>query len=187
MTTMDDQTIVALYLARDEAAIALTQEKYERYCQSIAEQILQSREDAQECVNDAYHRAWDTIPPEKPSILSSYLGMLTRHIALDRLKARMAQKRGGGEVPLLLDELQECIGESDAQQEESVAIREALDGFLSTLPQRTRMIFVRRYWYTDAVATIARDYGLRESYVSTILSRTRKKLRKYLHGVGIDV
>lgn len=183
----DDQMIVALFYARDEAALAQAQQKYDAYCYYIAKQILDSHQDAEECVNDAWRRAWETIPPQNPTELSSYLGMLTRSLALDRLKQRNAQKRGGGQVPLVLDELQECIGEADAQDEQSEVIRQALDSFLATLPERTRMIFMRRYWYTDAVATIARDYGMRESHVSTILSRARKKLQQYLRGVGIDV
>ena len=184
---MNDDQIVALFHARDEAAIVGVQQKYGSYCQYIAEQILESREDAEECVNDTYRRAWDTIPPKRPSILSSYLGMLTRSLALDRLKQRNAQKRGGGTLTLILDELQECIGDSEARDEYSEVLREALDDFLATLPQRTRMVFVRRYWYTDAASTIARDYGMSESLVNTTLSRTRKKLKHHLHSVGIDV
>ena len=184
---MSDEKIIDLFWKRDETAIKETDKKYGRYCSTVSMSILHNELDAEECVNDAWRRAWETIPPQNPTELSSYLGMLTRSLALDRLKQRNAQKRGGGQVPLVLDELQECIGEADAQDEQSEVIRQALDSFLATLPERTRMIFMRRYWYTDAVATIARDYGMRESYVSTILSRARKKLQQYLRGVGIDV
>ncbi|MBQ7337856.1 MAG: sigma-70 family RNA polymerase sigma factor [Clostridia bacterium] len=183
---MDDKHIIAMFFARDEAAIARVQEKYARYCQYIAEQILGSREDAEECVNDMYRRAWETIPPQRPPILSSYLGMLTRHIALDRAKERRAQKRGGGMVELLLGELQECISDAEAQDEQSELLREALDIFLATLPQRTRVVFVRRYWYADTAAAIAKAYGMSESNVNTLLFRTRKKLRRHLREFGID-
>ncbi len=183
---MDDKSIVALLFARDESAITEVQQKYGRYCQSIAEQIVGSREDAEECVNDTYRRAWETIPPQKPSILSSYLGMLTRHIAIDRLKERHALKRGGGTLALILDELQECVADDEAKEEQNELLREALDLFLAALPQRTRMVFVRRYWYADSAANIAKDYRMSESNVNTLLFRTRKKLKKHLEEYGID-
>lgn len=182
---MNDETIVALLFARDEAAISHVQEKYGRYCQSIAERIVGSREDAEECVNDTYKKAWDTIPPQKPSILSSYLALLTRHIALDRVRKNRAAKRGGG-LDLILDELQECVSDTEADDAQNELLREVLDMFLASLPQRTRMVFVRRYWYTDPAAVIAKDYGMSESGVNTLLFRTRKQLKYFLQENGID-
>ena len=177
---MDDQQIVALFFARDEAAIARTQEKYDRYCQSIAERILGSREDAEECVNDAYHRAWETIPPEKPQLLSSYIGLLTRRISLNKARANRAVKRGGGELLLILDELQECIPDAAGEPADDFVVRDALNAFLAMLPPRTRIVFMRRYWHAQSAAEIAKDCGMSVSAVNTLLHRTRKQLEEYL-------
>ena len=178
---MDDAKIIALYEARDEKAIAETQQKYGGYCRYIAERILVSREDAEECVNDAYHKAWNTIPPQKPESLASYIGMLTRQLSLNRYKENHRQKRGAGEVPLVLDELQECIADrGDMPSADDITLRDAMNAFLAGLPQRTRMVFMRRYWYADEVTTIAADYGMSEGHVNVLLYRTRKKLKEYL-------
>ncbi len=177
---MDDEKIVALFFARDEAAIAKTQEKYAAYCMSIAVRILGSQEDAEECVNDAYHRAWDSIPPQKPSILSSYMGMLTRRISLNRARERRAAKRGNGELTLILDELQECIPDPGGESADDFVIRDALNAFLASLPQRTRIIFLRRYWYADSVHELAQKYRMSPSSIHTLLSRTRQKLESFL-------
>ena len=178
---MDDAKIIALYEARDEKAIAETQQKYGGYCRYIAERILASREDAEECVNDAYHKAWNTIPPQKPESLASYIGMLTRQLSFNRYKENHRQKRGGGEVPLILEELQECIADrGDMPSADDITLRDAMNAFLAGLPQRTRMVFMRRYWYADEVTTIAADYGMSEGHVNVLLYRTRKKLKEYL-------
>lgn len=185
---MDDAKIIALYEARDEKAIAETQQKYGGYCRYIAERILASKQDAEECVNDAYHKAWNTIPPQKPESLASYIGMLTRQLSFNRYKENHRQKRGGGEVPLILEELQECIADKDnVPNADDIALRDAMNAFLSNLPQRTRMVFMRRYWYADEVSTIAADYGMSESHVGVLLYRTRKKLKEYLEKEEIYV
>ena len=184
---MDDQQIVALFFARDEAAIARTQEKYDRYCQSIAERILGSREDAEECVNDAYHRAWETIPPEKPQLLSSYIGLLTRRISLNKARANRAVKRGGGELLLILDELQECIPDAAGEPADDFVVRDALNGFLAMLPQRTRIVFMRRYWYAMMPAELAKAEGMTVNAVTVKLYKTRNKLRKFLEERGYKV
>ncbi len=185
--TVDDQSIVAMYLARDEAAIAMTQKKYGRYCHCIAENILGNDADAEECVNDTYKKAWDTIPPQKPSVLSTYLGMLTRQISLNRARDMRAQKRGGGQLPLILEELEECIVDPDALPSDDGILRDALDAFLGTLPQRTRVVFMRRYWYAESARSIAKDCGMSEGSVHTLLSRTRKQLKDFLEQQHIDV
>ena len=178
---MDDAKIIALYEARDEAAIAETQKKYDGYCHYIAERILSSREDAEECVNDAYHKAWNTIPPQKPESLASYIGMLTRQLSLNRYKLNHRKKRGEGTLPLILDELAECVGDGgDMPTADDLALRDALDRFLRELPQRDRMVFLRRYWYADEVKRIATDYDMREGYVNVLLYRTRNKLKEFL-------
>ena len=178
---MDDVMIVSLFEARDESALAETQKKYENYCRTIAERILSSREDAEECVNDAYRKAWDTIPPQKPTSLASYMGMLTRQLSLNRLRQNKSAKRGGGDVPLVLEELQECISDrSDVPGADDLALRDTLNRFLGELPKRTRMMFMRRYWFTEDVARIAADFGVTEGHVNVLLCRTRKKLKQYL-------
>ena len=185
---MDDAKIIALYEARDEAAIAETEKKYGGYCHYIAGRILNSREDAEECVNDAYHKAWNTIPPQKPESLASYIGMLTRQLSLNRYKLNHRKKRGEGTLPLILDELAECVGDGgDMPTADDLALRDALDRFLGGLPQRTRMVFLRRYWYADEVSTIAADYGLSEGHVGVLLYRTRKKLKEFLEKEDIYV
>jgi len=185
--TAEDGDIVALYLARDEAALAMTQRKYGRYCHSIAENILGNAADAEECVNDALKKAWDTIPPHKPKTLSTYLGMLVRQISLNRARDLRAKKRGGGQLPLVLEELEECIADPDAAGASDDIVREALDIFLGGLPQRTRMVFMRRYWFADSISTIAATFGMREGSVHTLLSRTRKQLKDFLAQQHIDV
>ena len=178
---MDDVMIVSLFEARDESALAETQKKYENYCRTIAERILSSREDAEECVNDAYRKAWDTIPPQKPTSLASYMGMLTRQLSLNRLRQNKSAKRGGGDVPLVLEELQECISDrSDVPSADDMVLRDTLNRFLGELPKRTRMMFMRRYWFTEDVARIAADFGVTEGHVNVLLCRTRKKLKQYL-------
>ena len=178
---MDDVMIVSLFEARDESALAETQKKYENYCRTIAERILSSREDAEECVNDAYRKAWDTIPPQKPTSLASYMGMLTRQLSLNRLRQNKSAKRGGGDVPLVLEELQECISDrSDEPSADDMVLRDTLNRFLGELPKRTRMMFMRRYWFTEDVARIAADFGVTEGHVNVLLCRTRKKLKQYL-------
>ena len=184
---MNDERIVSLLLARDESALHAVQEKYGRYCYTIAERILGSHEDAEECVNDTYRRTWETIPPKRPSVLSTYLGMLTRSISLDRVRSHMAERRGGGQVILALDELAECVADAPANGEHDELLQQLLDEFLSSLPRKSVMVFVRRYWYMDRVADIAAAYDMNENSVNALLFRIRKKLKKYLHDAGIDV
>lgn len=178
---MDDTQIVDLYWARSETAIAETEKKYGRYCHYIAYRILNSDEDAREVVNDTYLKAWETIPPQRPSPLKPYLGTISRRLALNRYTAQNAQKRGG-QVALALEELAECIPNEDSGTElgESLALRQALNEFLRRLPRKTRKVFVRRYWYADTIAEIAEQYSMKESAVAMLLFRTRHKLKDYL-------
>ncbi len=186
---MEDQDIVALYWARSEQAIAETAKKYGRYCGYIANCILSNEADAEEVVSDTYLKAWNTIPPKRPESLKAYVGMLCRQLALDVYEARHAQKRNGGEVPLMLDELAECIpdAESDADIGECVALREALNRFLAALPEKARVIFLRRYWYAMPISQIAADFSMNENHVAVLLYRTRQKLKKHLNQEGFDV
>jgi RNA polymerase sigma-70 factor (ECF subfamily) len=183
---MDDQQIVDLYWQRDEKAIDQTQKKYGKYCHTIAYAILHSHEDAEECVNDTYLRAWGAIPPAKPGRLSTFLGKITRNLSLDRYEKNTAQKRSGP-VELVLDELSECIPDADSALDpiDMIALGDAINAFLGGLPQKTRQIFLRRYWYMSPVKDIARDTGMSEGAVKVSLLRTRESFKAYLEKEGI--
>ncbi len=185
---MEDQQIVDLYFARSESAITETDRKYGRYCHSIAYNILEDHEDAKEIVNDTYLKAWNTIPPNRPDPLKPYVGMISRHLSLDRYEEYHTQKRGG-QVPLVLEELAECIPDNDSREDigESVALNDALAKFIRSLPDKTQRIFLRRYWYASSVAEIAEEYGMRENSVNVLLHRTRKKLKDHLQKEGFDL
>ena len=183
---MDDKSIVDLYFARDQEAITQTDKKYGHYCYRIAYNILTNREDAEESVSDTYVAAWRAIPPRRPSVLSTFLGKITRHIAIDRWRERNASKRGGGEVPLALEELQDCVAgmqnvEMDYERKEII---KAYVKFLDALPVTERRVFLCRYWYVDSVEAIADKFGFSQSKVKTMLHRTRAKLRKQLAEEG---
>ena len=177
---MDDKSIVDLYFSRNEEAITQTAKKYGHYCYSIAYNILTSKEDAEESVSDTYMTAWRAIPPRRPSALSAFLGKITRHISIDRWRERVATKRGGGEVPLALEELNDCIsGMQDVEMEyERKEILNAYVKFLDALPATERRVFLCRYWYVESIETIADKFDFSESKVKTMLHRTRAKLRK---------
>lgn len=184
---MEDKDIVALYWERQESALAKTQEKYGRYCHGIAYRILFSHEDAEECVNDTYQRAWQTIPPHRPGVLSTFLGKITRRLALDRYRSYTAEKRGGGQVPLVLEELAECLPAKEGDVTDELTLREALNRFLHSLPAETARVFLQRYWYVCSVKEIAQQNGMGESKVKTLLFRTRQRLQKFLEKEGITV
>lgn len=183
---MQDEQIVALFWQRSPSAIRETSDKYGNYCQSIAYNILANREDAEESVNDTWLDAWNSMPPHKPSILSTFLGKITRRISIDRWRRKHADKRGGGEMNLVLDELTDCVSapadveQTVEEQETARIIRE----FLDDLPATERRIFLRRYWYMDSVAGIARDYAFSESKTASMLFRIRGKLRQKLESEG---
>ena len=183
---MEDKQIVELYLMRSETAIAETEKKYGRYCRSIAYRILYSDEDAKEIANDTYLKVWNTVPPQKPDPLKPYVGMISRQLALNAYEKRHSQKRNG-QVPLVLDELSECIADNGADISESVELSDTLSRFLWSLPQRTRKVFVRRYFYMSAIAEIAEDFRMKESNVTMHLLRTRKKLAQFLKKEGFDL
>lgn len=179
---MDDKAIIDLYWARSQNAIAETTAKYGAYCYSIAYNILSSQEDAEESVNDTYLAAWNTMPPQRPAHLCVFLGKLTRYISLDKWKQRSRLKRGGGEVALCLEELTEVVSgkeslENDLIRRETLS---AVNRFLGTLPEAERQIFLRRYWYAEPIGDIAVRFGFSESKVTSMLHRTRTKLKKQL-------
>ena len=183
---MDDKSIVDLYFSRNQDAIIHTDKKYGRYCYSIAYNILTNKEDAEEIVSDTYITAWRVIPPRRPSVLSTFLGKITRHISIDRWRERAATKRGGGEVPLALEELNDCVaGMQNVEMEyERTEIVKAYVKFLDTLPITERRVFLCRYWHVESIETIADKFGFSQSKVKTMLHRTRAKLRKQLAEEG---
>ena len=176
---MDDKRIIDLYWSRSESAITETDQKYGKYCYSIAYNILTNNEDAEESVSDTFLAAWNTIPPKRPSVLAAFLGKLTRHISIDRWRMRNRQKRGGGEIVLALEELEECIPDSHTVEAtlEQKRLAMVFNGFLDHLPETERRVFLCRYWYLDPISCIADRCGFSESKVTSMLHRTRKKLR----------
>lgn len=175
---MEDDEIVNLYWARRENAISETSEKYGNYCYSIAYNILGNVEDAEESVNDTYLNAWNNIPPHRPSILSTFLGKITRHISIDKWRRRTAEKRGGGEIMLVLDELSECIpsNQNVEHEVEATELSQLIDDFIMSLPPVERRVFICRYWYLDPIADIAQRFGFSQSKVKMLLHQQRKKL-----------
>lgn len=186
---LEDSKIIDLYWARKEQALAETDTKYGSYCRTIARNILRNFEDTEECVSDTWLHAWNSMPPQRPGILSAFLGRITRNLSFDRCKYQQAAKRGGGTLPLALDELGECIPSAQRveyalEQKELAAV---IDRFLRTLPEKDCNLFLRRYWYVDSISVIADRYGMKENTVKSILFRTREKLRKFLGEEGIAV
>lgn len=183
---MEDNQIIELFWQRDESAITETGRKYGAYCRTIANNILQNNEDAEECVNDTWLKAWNSIPPKKPENLRMYLAKITRNLSFNRYNANNAKKRGNGEVALMLDELAECIADGNdiEQAYEEKELKEYIFKFLRTLPERERNLFVRRYFFVDTVKEIAARYALTENNVMVILSRTRKQLKSKLMKEG---
>ena len=178
---MEDSKIIDLYFDRNESAIEETDRKYGTYCRSIAWNILQNREDSEECVSDTWLRAWNAMPPQRPRVLRQFLAKITRNLSLDRFRADHAQKRGSGEVPLALEELKECIGSGDpATDAERKLLEELIGQFLQQLSERDRGVFLRRYFYMESRKDIAARYGMKETNVRLCLSRTRQRLREYL-------
>jgi len=183
---MEDNRIVDLYWQRDEKAILETAAKYGNYLHSISYQILLNAEDAEECVNDTYNDAWQSMPPHRPSILSTFLGKITRRISIDLWRKHHADKRGRGVITLALDELEECVSGSGDVEDEVVRLelQRKMNAFLIALPRTERQVFICRYWYMDSVSDIARQFGCSESRVKSMLFRTRKKLRTMLEKEG---
>ncbi len=184
---MEDKQIVALFLARDQAAIARTEEKYGKLLLTLSCRITESPEDAAECVNDALLQAWQRIPPDQPAHLGAWLAKVTRHISLNVCQKRHAQKRSAVITELSL-ELQSCIpGSLDAVDWENRALRDAINHFLRTLDGSARYIFVRRYFFGDSLPELARRTGRSEQNLASILFRARNKLRAQLSKEGIDL
>lgn len=184
---MDDSWIIELYFKRDEQAIKESKDKYGPYCFAVAKNILGSSEDAEECVNTALLKTWNSIPPYRPLNLKLYLVKLTRRICLDRIDFKNARKRGGGELPLVLDELREAAsdGGDPLSELEAKELSTAVNAFLRTLPRLDRSVFIRRCFFAESIPDIAKRYGTTRASVNSRLSRTRKKLKEYLKKEGL--
>lgn len=183
---MEDQKIIDLYWQRSEQAIAETDAKYGGYCFSVAYNILTNREDSEESVSDTYLAAWRSMPPKKPDILSAFLGKITRHLSIDRWRRRTADKRGGGQVPLALEELENCVSGTESMEQalQRKELTVLINRFLDSLPETERNVFLSRYWYVDPIQDIADTFGFTVAKVNSMLHRTREKLRKLLQKEG---
>ena len=178
---MTDEMIIRLYFARNEAAISETAKKYGGLCTSLARAILPSEEDAEECVSDVCLRLWNTIPPQKPTHLGAYLSKITRNLAFDRFRSQSAEKRGRGEVPLLLEELSECIGTGSAEEDVIAAdLTRAIGEFLDALPPQKRRLFLGRYFFARSVQDLARCLSMSPNRASVMLGRMRRDLKDHL-------
>lgn len=185
---LEDSKIIGLFYARSEQAIAELSRKYGSVCRKVAENILNSPYDAEECVNDAYWGAWKTIPPQNPNPLLTYICRIVRNLAIARYHSNTAQRRNSY-YDAALDELEECLASPETVEDVLTAkeLSAALDRFLDTLDKEDRVIFVRRYWYADSIPEIAERLHMRKNTVSVRLSRIRERLRKYLKKEGYIV
>lgn len=183
---MNDSQIIELYWNRDPQAVSASDEQYGAYCFTVANGILGDAQDSEECVNDTWLRAWNAIPPTRPTVLKVFLAKITRRLSFDRYKARKAQKRGGGETTLVLEELAECIAdESDVEgQVDMQELGGVINQFVASLPEREQELFVRRYFFSDSIGQIADRYGMNQNHVNVTLSRVRKRLRSHLSKEG---
>ena len=183
---MEDSRIVELYWERDEEAIAVSQEIYGAYCRAIAWRILNVEEDTEECVSDTWLKAWNTMPPQRPGILSAFFGCITRNLAFSRWREKKALKREGDETALALSELSDCVGggSDPVEQAEAKELETAVNCFLRSLNEQECSIFLLRYYHVYSVRAIAQRYSMKENTVKSSLLRTRRKLRHFLEKEG---
>lgn len=186
---MDDCEIVRLYLERDETALRETEKKHGKRCRMIAENILNDREDAADCLIDLYFKVWNLIPPERPKFFGAFVSSIVKHTAIDMLKAKRAQKRGGGVIEKAIEELEDMVSDNtDVERTyENKEIIEKINDFLEGLPFENRKIFVLRYWYCCEISEIAERFGMRKNSVSVMLNRTRRRLKEYLEKEGYSL
>ena len=183
---MEDYEIIELYFARDEQAITQTDLKYGKLCYKIAYNILRNNEDSEECVNDTWMRAWNSIPDNRPSKLSVFLGKITRNISIDRYRKNTSLKNNGGQFSVCLDELAECTG-NDENLTDDIVWKDIIDRFLGSLKNSSREVFMYRYWYMFSVDEIAWQCDMTKGAVKMSLQRTRKALKDFLEREGITI
>lgn len=185
MTNLEDSKIIDLFFARSEQAIDMLAKKYGGVCTKIAENILNNRLDVEECLNDAYLGVWNTIPPQRPNPLISYVSKIVRNRAIAKYHANTALKRNSY-YDVALDELSECLADISSVEDEVTAneLTKILNDFLATLDKDKRVMFVRRYWYADSVTDIAKRFHVSNNYVSVNLLRIRESLKEYLKKEG---
>lgn len=186
---MEDMQIIDLFWNRDEQAIKETDEKYNHYLSAISYNIIWNHQDAEECINDTYIKAWNSMPPKKPEFLKSFLGAITRNLSLDCYRKKHTKKREGDEFVLVLDELTECISKTGSVDDEmeNAEIAKQISYFLKQQSKEKRLFFVRRYWYCDSIGEIATKYKCSESKVKSLLFEMRKKLKDFLEEEGIAI
>ena len=186
MDALDDSKIIELFFERSEEAIAELSSKYGAVCSKVALGVLNDRRDAEECVNDAYLGTWNTIPPQKPSPLLSYVCRIVRNLAIKKYHANTAEKRNSI-YDVALDELESCFASSPSAEEEWTATGTAhvINAFLKSLNKENRVMFVRRYWFADSIDDLARLFGISKHNVSVRLSRIRGKLKQHLLKEGV--
>ena len=184
---LNDLQIVDLYWQRNADAIDCTAQKYGNYCLSVAKSILCNFQDAEECVNDTWVGAWNAMPDNRPSNLRIFLGPITRRLACSRIRMDYAQKRGKGQIPLILEELEACMptSPSAAQVVEARELERIINAFLHTLPRQECNIFLRRYWFAESIGQISRRYGCNPNTIKSSLYRSRRKLRAFLEKEGL--
>ena len=188
-STVQDEEIIQLYWDRDENAIYESSRKYGAFCSAVARNILHNRADEQECVNDTWLQAWNSMPPNRPSFLQVYLGKITRNLSFNLYKKMHREKRGGTAIDLVLDELAECVSGKDDPEKtwQASQLAEEINAFLSSLPKERQYIFILRYWYGEDIREIADRFHMSENNVSVTLNRIRRKLKAYLTERGYDI
>ena len=183
---MDDKVIIGLYLERNEKAIEKTDDRYGKYLKKIAYNLLKNKQDVEECINDTYVKAWNSIPPTIPQNLLAYLAKITRNTAISRLFAEKSSKRSK-ETRVVLDEIAEIIPAKGLTIENRVALKVSINAFLESIEKTQRVIFVKRYFYAYSVKEIAKEMDFTQSNVKVILHRMRNSLKEFLKGEGIEV
>lgn len=183
---MTDEQIIQFFQDRDERAIVEIDKKYGRYCTHIASKILDDSSDVEECLNDTWMNVWNAIPPARPEHLRIFLASIVRNNSFSRYRNLTAQKRGGGEIATVLDELEDCIADGSDVESEFLAeeLKRTINQFVRDLPVRDSNFFVRRYYYADSIKDIAAKYGVSETTVKTVLFRVRNKLKAHLMKEG---
>ena len=182
---MEDERIIDLFFARSDEALEAVSRKYGKYCFYIAYRILRDDREAYDCVDETYLSAWRTIPPERPAVLSHFLGRITRNAAINRYDYNSAKKRSG--IALAIDEFYECIPDGKTPIDEEIALKNSINAFLASLQKKERIIFMQRYWYAETVKEIADAMTMTESAVKVSLFRTRMKFKEHLVKDGIFI